>query len=176
MGLTPSAQPSSLLAVADAPACLFCGLQLPVWSRRDRRTCSPRCRVAVWRGRRRAEGVPAITTTGAAAERVAPAVVAVTSAVSNTSEYPALRVVAGLIETDPGPWPLEVDPEVAAAVDRAFGAGAARMFGLDADGRWTMVRDLLARWLAERPLAPDHEIEQTALTNRTTKVGTQRDA
>jgi len=70
---------------------------------------------------------------------------------------------------------IEVDPEVAAAFDGVFGADV-QVFDPDAGGRWTTVRDLLARWLAERPLAPDHEIEQTALTNRTTKVGTQRDA
>jgi len=128
--------------------CGACGDPLPSWSRADRRTCSGRCRLAVWRGRQRAEGVRAVATTAAAAEGVAPAVVAVTSTVSNTSEYPALRVVAGLIETDPGPWPLEVDPEVAAAVDRAFGADAARVFDQDADGRWTTVHEILAPWLA----------------------------
>jgi hypothetical protein len=41
--------------------CLSCGEPLPTWARADRRTCSVRCRVAVWRGvgrARRAESEP----------------------------------------------------------------------------------------------------------------------
>jgi len=35
--------------------CLSCWEPLPTWARADRRTCSVRCRVAVWRGVGRAQ-------------------------------------------------------------------------------------------------------------------------